>query len=65
MFELKMSANIIQKCSSKDLTSKPKSNFNYTVATQGDTGGIWAQNKFKFSDLLAEQKTYVFPLIWN
>ena len=38
MLELKKTATIIKKCSSKDV--KPKSNFNYTVATQGDTGDI-------------------------
>ena len=38
---------------------KPKSNFIYTVATQGDTRDIWAQNKFKVSDLLAEKKKWI------
>ena len=35
---------------------KPKLNFIHAVATQEDTRDIWAQNKFKVSDLLAEKK---------
>ena len=36
-----------------------KSNFVYTVATQGDTDEIWSQNKSKIADILAEQQMWI------
>ena len=62
MLELKKSATKIKKFKNAQLNAgliKPKSNFIYTVATQGDTRDIWAQNKFKVSDLLAEKKKWI------
>ena len=56
---IEKSATTIKKFKNAQLNAgliKPKSNFIYTVATQGDTRDIWAQNKFKVSDLLAEKK---------
>ena len=37
----------------------PKSNFVYTVATQGDTNDIWSQNTSKVGDILAEQQKWI------
>ena len=39
-----------------------KSYFIYTVATQGDTGDIWAQHKFRISDILGEQQDWITGL---
>ena len=62
MLELKKSATKIKKFKNAQLNAgliKPKLNFIYAVATQEDTRDIWAQNKFKVSDLLAEKKKWI------
>ena len=56
---IEKSATTIKKFKNAQLNAgliKPKSNFIYAVVTQGDTRDIWAQNKFKVSDLLAEKQ---------
>ena len=41
------------------LFSYSKSDFIYTVATQGDTGDIWSEQKSKVSDILVEQQKWI------
>ena len=50
MLESKNSVIIIKKFKNAQVKAeliKQKLNFIYFVATQGDTGNIWAQNKYK------------------
>ena len=62
ILKLKKSATMIPKFKNTQVKAgliKPKSNFIYTVATQGDTGEIWSQSKYKVADLIAERQKWI------
>ena len=52
-------ARKIRKVQAKNGLFASKSDFIYTIATQGDTGDIWSEQKSKVSDILVEQQEWI------